>query len=75
MTDFIRPQFTQVVAYEALLNTKDVKAYADEHGVGFDEATEILGREYIQKYHAYCSTYIDGVSTPLTAINKKEEQV
>lgn len=68
MTDFIRPQFSQTVVCEALLDRKAVEQYIQDKGVSFNEAVDALGRAYIEKYGARCTTWVDGVSTPLEAV-------
>ena len=68
MTDFIRPQFSQTVVYEALLERSAVEKHAQDNGISFDAAVDELGRAYIQKHGEHCTTMVYGVSTPLEAV-------
>lgn len=67
--EFITPRFKNVQCFEALLKRADVEKYAQEHNIAFDEAVEILGREYLNKYATYSSVWIEGVSTRLERID------
>lgn len=69
MTEFVEPVFVSTIAFQATLVKSEVEQYAKKNNISFQEATQVLGREYVMKYANYSQVWIDGVSTKLEFVD------
>ena len=76
MTDeYLKPVYSHTLCLEAILRSEQVRTYAKEHKVSFQEALETLGKEYVSKYHQYSGVYIEGHTTEISYLGKNKESV
>ena len=73
--EFLNPVYSHTLCLEAILRPEQVRAYAKENQLSFQEALEVLGKEYISKYYQYSYTYVEGHSTGIEYLAKDKENV
>ena len=74
-SEFLNPVYKHTLCLEATLRPEQVRQYAKEHKVSFQEALEILGKDYVSKYHQYSGVYIEGHTTEVIYLSKGKESV
>ena len=75
LTEYLNPVYSQTVCLEAVLRPEQVRAYAEEHKISFQESLKLLGKEYVSRYYQYSIVQIEGRSTGISYLFQDKESV
>ena len=73
--EFLNPVYSHTLCLEAILRPEQVRAYAKENQLSFQEALEVLGKEYVSKYYQYSGIYVEGHTTGIVFLGKDKEAI